>query len=191
MLQSRAGSCSCSLYGFKAVVSETWDFLISGCGSGGRVGHLAVRKAVDQSLNSPVHISDWKLKLQSILFITLLICVYVYIFFLFAFCSYCQAVETLHTVSPVWKIEESNYYFSLFVDYLYKGTLNFPSLSLPVFYFPPTFTYILKCHSDSFFYLLARGNCSICFLFISNNMLPVLFLLFISFEGTGKHISSI
>lgn len=117
--------------------------------------------------------------------------VFMYIIFLFAFCSYCQAVETLHTVSPVWKIEESNYYFSLFVDYLYKGTLNFPSLSLPVFYFPPTFTYILKCHSDSFFYLLPRGNCSICFLFISNNMLPVLFLLFISFEGTGKHISSI
>lgn len=176
MLRSRAGGCSCSLYGFKAVEGETWDFLISGCGSGGRVGHLAVRKAVDQSLNSPVHISDWKLKLQSILFITLLICVY---------------VETLHTVSPVWKIKESNYYFSLFVDYLYKGTLNFPSLSLPVFYFPLTFTYILKYHSDSFFYLLARGNCSICFLFIINNMLPVLFLLFISFEGTGKHISSI
>lgn len=85
MLQSRAGGCSCSLYGFKAVVSETWDFLISGCGSGGRVGHLAVRKAVDQSLNSPVHISDWKLKLQSILFITLLICVYVYFFFFLLF----------------------------------------------------------------------------------------------------------
>lgn len=187
MLQSRAGGCSCSLYGFKAVVSETWDFLISGCGSGGRVGHLAVRKAVDQSLNSPVHISQ-----ASVHFVYhsshLCLCIYI---FLFAFCSYCQAVETLHTVSPVWKIEESNYYFSLFVDYLYKGTLNFPSLSLPVFYFPPTFTYILKCHSDSFFYLLARGNCSICFLFISNNMLPVLFLLFISFEGTGKHISSI